>query len=514
MPLSYRAVFPDGIKIVNLSGEVDGQHYVMLVEAETNLILLILNEDKLRVRVQGEVPAPTPVTYAPYHTLQSMNIRLEPNTRKPAINGVPKDTDLMLSTEPVTPALLQRLGLPALEIESGYQWSHLQKGNFIASKIGTKDTVAPGAASVPTTPPPSADNAPTPLSGKNLSLTTTTAGTFLSGGKGMGANLRELIHWGDQEVSNAKYMSTGDYDRYFKFLKDNGFKWVRFYIFHKSVAVDTAINRTRVVLDRLRDNGLLACVVFMDSLADSEFTFPYYLEKRGEQPPYHREAMGHLHKSFYLDQAWKAPLQPALEKLVTAFKGHAGVGMWQIINEPGVYPQPSTAQDATAVEHMLRVLSARIHTLDPGTPISAGAISTHHFAPTGADRRLYSRQFWNNQANLHIATIHAYQDRKAPGGLFADEVYMHIDAEEAQASKRAVGITEFGSRSNRVNAETGFLDRTLLQRKGSFALRWALDLESADRGIGDIDLGWMKWGSWGDFDDLTQLFREYQERLV
>lgn len=521
---------PEEMKFDLFRGEVDGFEYVFIAERGTNRLLFDANETLTRVRFRNmpieEEPMPEPepepiplpdfppVHYEWYHVIREVNVRALPNannTTNPPLrppSPLRVNTNIELSTEIIDPNVLVRLGLPAdTPLEPHYRWRAIKGGNFVATYVNGVDMVKVGTA------PNTTSSAPSPLIGKNLKLVTDSAGvTYLENGKGMGANLRELIHWGDQNVPLAKYMNTGEYDKYFAYLRANNFKWVRFYVFHRNVNVDTCIARTRVVLDKLRDYGLLGCVVFMDSLAHSGFTFPYYAEPRGNLPAYHRESQGHLHKSFYHDKAWQNPFQPAMEKVVTAFKGHTGVGMWQIINEPGIYPQPSSSDDASAVEEMLWVLSARIYAIDKSTPISGGFISTHHFAPTGVDRRAFSKAFWSNQPNLHLATVHAYQDLNNRGGLFADESYMHIDFQEARSSKRATGITEFGSNSNRGVAEKAFLERLAIQGDASLAIRWALSLSGSDDGIGDKDFGWHQW-HFGDFEELQNVFEEIGGRL-
>lgn len=519
MPTTITYVIPDNVPIKRLSGTTDGQNFItFMVDDSSNRLIFTANAS---IGQYTEVTS-TPVTYETWHTKKIMNIRTKPNTLNSSYSSqVTANTNLNLSTQLVTPQLLAQLGLDpmAYPINNDHEWRHIgsgtHKGKFIATRSKTNgvwvDNCARGAYVPPTQPPtqpPPTGGKPTALTGKQFSLVARNGGIYLNNGTGMGANLREIAYWGHQGVNTAKWMSPNDIDRYLVFLRDNGFRWVRFTAIHNVLWQDNKFNltelsnRVRAIADKLAAHNLLGCVTFYDSLDGAGFNLPPYAS-------YHNQVLGHLNKSFYVNKAYNTHLRAAIERVVGDLRGNPGVGMWQPFNEAGAYPQPASEGESAAIATCFKELSSLIHLIDPGTPISSGAISTNHFAPTGADRRTYARNFWRSQPNLHVATVHAYQDTTNPSGLFADESYMHIDAEEALASGRAFGMTEFGSNNNRVSVENSLLQRIIGQKKASMAFRWALDLEMQDRGIGDKDWGWMRW-QFTDFDQLLSLFKGFR----
>lgn len=393
MPLSYRVNFPESIKIVNLSGEADGHQYTMLVEAETNRILFIANDTLLSIRQRGELPAPIPVTYAPYHTLQSMNIRLEPNTAKPAINGVPVNTDLMLSTEPVTQQLLQRLGLGVLEIEAGYEWRHLQEGNFIASKIGTKDTVAEGPAPVPSTPPPSPNLKAVNANGK---LSVAIKGTVRPV-EGF-VNMRALAFCGLPRVNGT---AQGDIVRHLDAAQSLGVRLVRFYTACVDLDGQTCIDRVEYVLNELHKRNMLGILVLNDSLA-SGFHIAGDENYRLNMP------LGHLGFEYYHRQAYKGNYFAHVRNLMVRVANHPAIASWDIQNETGGYGRPDRSIpdiDTQAIKTFAKDTIAIVRTWSSHW-INWGLINAAH---VGCDSQAEAEAFYRG-LGLNIMSVHLYDE--------------------------------------------------------------------------------------------------------
>lgn len=495
MPLSYKAIFPKNIKITNLSGEAGGHRYIMLVEESTNRILLIINETLLKVRKRGALPTPTPVTYAPYHTLREMNIRLQPNTYKPTkepLNGVPTNTDLMLSTEPVTPALLQRLGLPALEIESGYQWRHIIEGNFIASKIGSKDTVAPGAASTPTPPPPPATSNNLKVVSANGKMSVAIKGTtrMVEGG----INSRELAFCGLERVTGT---SQADIPALLDHAKALGVKLVRFYTACVDVDAVESANRVQYVLDELQRRDMLGIMVLNDSLA-SGFCIPGDENYRVNMPH------GHLSFEWYARKAYTGNYFNHVRILLGKVGKHPAFGSADSINEMGGYGRQGgyiPVEDTAAMRQFAVDSIALVRSLAPNAWVNLGIINAAH---AGCDTPEKVDKFYRG-LGLNAIGVHLYDELN---GGWVQEGRALVDLAIARKLGLPVWIDEIGVHWKGTSRVGEY--RAAIERYKAWAgaiLYWGFNPLSPHKYLSD-DLGVSVHLS--DYNELAALVRGYR----
>lgn len=421
MSLLYRVGFPDEVKIVDLSGEADGHHYVMLVEQESNRVLLIANDTLLNVKQRGELPTPEPVTYAPYHTLQNMNIRLEPNTDKSPVSSAPTNTDLMLSTEPVTPALLQRLGLAGLEIESGYEWRHIQEGNFIASKIGTKDTVAPGAYSQPSASP----NLKVVDANGKLSIAVRGSVRPIEAF----VNMRSLAFCGLGQVKGTIFE---DIPRHLDAAQALGVRLVRFYTASVDLDTNGCVNRVEHVLEQLRARQMLGILVLNDSLGSGFHVL-------GDENYRVNMPMGHLSFEYYHRQAYIGNYFNHVQALLARVGNHPAIGSWDLMNETGGYGRPDRSIPAEDTAAIRTFASATISLIRESSNhwINWGIINAAH---VGCDTQSEAENFYRG-LGLNIMSVHLYDEEH---GGWVNESRALSDMAVAKKLGMPVWVDEFG----------------------------------------------------------------------
>lgn len=329
----------------------------------------------------------------------------------------------------------------------------------------------------------------------------------------LGVNIREFPHFGIPQWQWAREQGRASYC---KSVQDLKMKWIRFFTPHITYkSLDENIARIRDTLDIIRDHNLVAVVTLTDSLADVGM-FPK------EDADWHEKGtpMGHYHKDYFNTNAFRKHYHPYVKAIVSAFKDHAGVGMWQLMNEPALYMPPANDTDVASFARWVDETSAMIYDLDTVHPISIGMINVSHIKPPTADLNQFALDFYSKRKHVHVVTCHSYQgitngDANAPWDL---EDSSMADIRAAAKTGRAMIWTEFGASqaSNRRMSTERFLNRQLLQNHASAALQWGymLDLDGiSDSGVGDKHFGWSKASFNKEFDDLKRLFASYPAKV-
>ncbi len=455
----------------------------------------------------------TTLNYVDRWTTGEVNVRVQPNKSLPAVRTLPRGYEVRVIEQVVSPQMLVLMGLN-YAIDANYRWHLIVEGEYAGKFIAGNFLTASVPSAPPTTPPPTTPGKitpPMPLNGlKGLTLQTVGGNTYLRGGQYMGVNLREAIYWGHPNI--APYMSQSDWGKYFGFLTTNDIKWVRVYVLNLNAGIDDTIARMRAMLNVAEAHGIRVCACFCDSIGDEIDSGAKHRFTLKSHEDFHTGPLLHLNRFFYLRNIGLGEMLTLVKRVVAEFRNHKGLGMWEVMNESAVHPQPATQADADAVERTIYSISEAIWTLDKSTPISAGFIATNQFCPQGVDLRTYSRAFWNKMKYLHVYAGHVYQDLKNPGGVGASESYCMIDMEEAQRSGRATGIGELGANSNRDQWLRGLMDRMTVQGDASFLWQWALELAPYDKGIGDNLYGWGTRHH-SDFDALRIAFVDAGRKL-
>jgi hypothetical protein len=318
----------------------------------------------------------------------------------------------------------------------------------------------------------------------------------------MGVNVRELAYFG---TSQWQYTNEAWLGNYAAEAAAMGMKWVRFFAAHRNYTDDQIVNRIRKVLDVLASHNLIAIVCFADSLSEKGM-FP----KGDEQ--WHSGSRGHYVKDYFNNKNYQTNYLPLVKRIVSEFKGHKAVGMWQLMNELAIYDPPANDNDVKGFSAFVDEVSEAIYTLDSTHPISIGIINTAHIMPPGKDLKTFARDFYRKRKFIHAATSHVYQllNDLNPQVAWEFEDYCALDADVANETGRAMLWTEFGAGNNadrRASTER-FLDRHLVKGTASAALQWGFMLTlggMTDTGVGDGNYGFSP-GLNKQYDNLKDLF--------
>lgn len=320
----------------------------------------------------------------------------------------------------------------------------------------------------------------------------------------LGVNIRELAYFGTPQWQWTRENWLGNYASTTKGL---GMKWVRFFVAHVGYSTDQIVARTRKVLDSLAQQGLLAVVCFADSLSEKGM-----MPKGDEQ--WHTGSRGHVIKDYFNNGNYRTNYLPFVKRIVTEFKGHPAVGMWQLMNELAIYNPPANDNDVVGFANFVDETSAAIYAMDTVHPISIGIINTAHIMPPGKNVKQFGKDFYSKRKHIHVVTCHCYQyDHETnPAAMWEHEENCAIDAEIAKETGRAMMWTEFGAMNagDRRASTERFLNQHFVKGNASAALQWGFMLELdaiPDSGIGDSRYGFsQKLNS--HYDQLADLFKK------
>ena len=329
----------------------------------------------------------------------------------------------------------------------------------------------------------------------------------------LGVNIREFPHFG---IPQWQWAREHGRETYCKSVQDLNMKWVRFFTPHVTYgSLDDNLKRIEATLDVIRDHDLVAVVTLTDSLADVGM-FP---KEDGE---WHEKGtpMGHYHKDYFNTNAFRNHYHPYVKEVVSAFKDHAGVGIWQLMNEPAIYPPPASDTDVESFARWVDETSAMIYEMDKTHPIAIGMINASHIKPPAAEQNQFVLDFYSQRKHIHVVTCHTYQGihNGDPHAAWDLEDDCMADIRAAAKTGRAMIWTEFGSSqaANRCQSTERFLNRQFLQNHASAALQWGYMLEVdgiSDSGVGDRHFGWSRANFNKEFDELKALFANFVDKF-
>lgn len=296
-------------------------------------------------------------------------------------------------------------------------------------------------------------------------------------------NIRELAWFGSGYAAyNVQRTRPEHIDQHIKRAREVGARVIRFFAPLQFAPLSEAIQRVGVILDKLRDANMLGIVCLNDSIGLANMTIA------GESA-YHTAELGHLNANYFVRQAWRTHYLPFVEQMVTTYREHPAVFSWQLINEPGLYPQPPQPGQAEAFLSFVQESSALIARLAPKHLISVGLISSAHVGP-GTDEFQYARLFYYQLPHVHIVGTHMYQLLGNPdvNALWDQEARSRNDYTAAQELGKAFMVDEFGAAAGDRLAATGqFLNRWLVDRRSASVGQWGFMYPNPpmDIGVGD-----------------------------
>ncbi len=254
----------------------------------------------------------------------------------------------------------------------------------------------------------------------------------------LGVNLREFAYYGSG-ATHIQGTQMSQQGQQLTACKQNGIKLVRFFACHHEFKIEDSINYIRKALDLLwNDFEHMQAVICLDDSLNGSDTYMAGSDK------YHAGDMGHLTVDYWRKAAYMNPYIPNLRKIVTAFKDHPAVAMWELGNEFGLYPQVPAPQssDADNFYKFVKVASQEIRNLAPVNQlISIGLITTHAvYVPTPAlDRYAASRRLYE-LPTVDVVGVHYYKDKQSELASFID-----IDRQVARDLGKPFYVGEMGA---------------------------------------------------------------------
>lgn len=324
-----------------------------------------------------------------------------------------------------------------------------------------------------------------------------------------GANLRELAFYGARGPLNASEVVKGsnrDYtQQQLRSLQNLGVQVIRFYAAHQWFSSEEVVQLVGKTLDTLAQFDMQAVICLNDSLGTT------LLNVAGDEP-YHSQVHGHLRGDYWTDKAYRQFYMPHIRKLVTAFKTHKAVLIWELGNEYGIYPDPARANQVTAFFEFVRDSSAAIKAIDPHHLISIGLTNSHHIESSGADVKTFARQIYG-LPSVDAISIHDYAEFSHDQAAFN-----RIDAEVARLLGKPVYVGEIGA-TWQIDDRPRFYRESITEWKdrlgASMVMPWAFDdVERPHPGVTDLGISDTRGMSrqYADFDTLKEIVRGFRGR--
>ncbi len=323
----------------------------------------------------------------------------------------------------------------------------------------------------------------------------------------LGVNIRELAYF---DFHKLEHVNADDRGIFCQEAKSMNMRWVRFFAAHTEFTHDEIVAQTRTALDAISAAGMLAIVVFADSIKNQSM-YP-----KGDDKWHKESDFNHLHKDYFNGGHYKTHYLPLVKHLVTEFRDHPGVGMWQLMNEPAIYPADAEEEDVKGFARFVDDVSAAIYDLDKKHPISIGIINVAHIMPPSRDLNQFAEEFYAARQHIHVISCHAYQHKdKSDANLDWDqEDRAQADINAAAKTGRALFWTEIGASQagDRKAATERFLNRHVRDNQASGALQWGFMIGpnfAKDKGVGDKDFGMSTADFNKQYDDLKQLYTHF-----
>ena len=327
----------------------------------------------------------------------------------------------------------------------------------------------------------------------------------------LGVNVRELAYF---DTDKWPHVNADDRTIFCQEAKSMNMRWVRFFAAHADFTLDEIVAQTRTALDAIAAQNMLAIVVFADSIKNVQM-YP------GGDVDWHKVSdFNHLHKDYFNDGHYKTHYLPLVRRLVTEFRNHPGVGMWQLMNEPAIYPAPATDKDVDGFARFVDDTSSIIYGLDSIHPISIGIVNIAHIMPPDKDLSAFARDFYGARQHIHVVSCHAYQSMADGKEQLAwdQEDRAQSDMDAASKTGRAIFWTEFGSSQagDRKKATERFLKRHIVDNGASGALQWGFMIGpdfAKDKGVGDSHFGMSTADFNKQYAELKQLYTHFVASL-
>lgn len=327
----------------------------------------------------------------------------------------------------------------------------------------------------------------------------------------LGVNVREFPHFG---IPQWKWTNENTRADYCRVAQSIGMKWLRFFTPHVTYnSVQENIDRIGRTLDVIAAHDMVAIVTLTDSLADVGM-FPK------DDRDWHDKGtpMGHYHKDYFNTNSFRNHYHPHVKEVVSAFKEHKGVGIWMLMNEPAIYPDPASDTDVEGFARMIDETSSMIYGMDKVHPMAVGMINVSHIKPPQHERQAFANDFYSKRKHIHVVTCHSYQStgNGDPNVAWDLEDDSQADINAAAKTGRAMMWSEFGASmaGNRTMATERFLKRQMLQNRASAALQWGYMITGNDTGVGDGNFGWSPADINREFDDMKNVFASYPGKLA
>lgn len=319
--------------------------------------------------------------------------------------------------------------------------------------------------------------------------------TYLKGGEGNGFNMR--------------YMATGRYnpDEYLDFIAGNGFKWVRVYFSQENHTLQQCIDKFGVILNKAQARGLLVCGVITDSLGHSGMIIE-------EDRPWHTGGgIGHLNIDWFMSKQYQVDYYRYIDGFARAFKSHAGLGMIDLCNEPGIYGvSPIEVIHTNAYTQCFAEGARLAYAASDGVkPIGLGDINAQHSKPTNKPNLDHARDLLKAMPYVQVWDVHIYSEKD----YHPDELYrfeadcVNFDYVAAKETGKAIFGGEIGSwytNNDRPRATRNVLERNKVQWSGGWY--WGLALH-ADNGEADAHAMARYRDGQAEFDGMLAALKEY-----
>lgn len=327
----------------------------------------------------------------------------------------------------------------------------------------------------------------------------------------LGVNVREFPHFG---IPQWKWTDPNTRADYCRTAQEIGMKWLRFFTPHVTYnTLQENLDRIGQTLDVIAAHDMVAIVTLTDSLADVGM-FPK------EDAEWHHKGtpMGHYHKDYFNTNSFRNHYHPYVKEVVSAFKGHKGVGIWMLMNEPALYMPPASDTDVEGFARWIDETSSMIYDMDKVHPMAVGMINVSHIKPPQHERQQFATDFYSKRKHIHVVTCHSYQStgNGDPNVVWDLEDDSQADINAAAQTGRAMMWSEFGASmaGNRTQATEGFLNRQMLQNRASAALQWGYMITSNDTGVGDGNFGWSPANINREYQEMKNLFASYPGKLA
>lgn len=336
----------------------------------------------------------------------------------------------------------------------------------------------------------------------------------------IGVNVRPFAWLGKK---NWKHAPPNAQETFAKQAANMGATWMRLYVPRADYDVDVIVSRLQTALDTLAGHDLLAVVCLGDMLSDM-FLYPpgdQEEHKKGDEAGLFKGALRPVYFAGGEDgeSGYRSNYRPLVKEIVRTFKDHPAVGMWQLMNEPGIYPDPVTEDQYRIFRNFVQDVSRLIYTIDPSHPISIGVKYTPHYvkpSSNGDTKADFATAFYNDLPHIHVVTAHAYENEAEAGSLeinWGEVKTASGDIEAAERTGRAFFWTEFSTHDigqNRENRTKRFLKEQLIHGRASGALQWAFVPEGMKAsGAGDSERGMGADGINNDYGDLYEMYRQF-----